>query len=191
MKNVALSVTASLFLLSSINAATLKKESIRVSFEGYKTEEMVGVKGEFKNIQYKLGKDTKSIAGTLKGASAIIAPNSVDMEEGNEEITKNIINAFFATLLPKNGNVQVNFRDVVEGNNKGVISAQITIENQSTIIPLTYMVNNNKFEAHGQLDLHVFNNANKALKALSDAAPGHGGISWPLVDIVVTADIQK
>ena len=178
MKNVALSVTASLFLLSSINAATLKKESIRVSFEGYKTEEMVGVKGEFKNIQYKLGKDTKSIAGTLKGANAIIAPNSVDMEEGNEEITKNIINAFFATLLPKNGNVQVNFRDVVEGNNKGVISAQITIGNQSTII-------------HGQLDLHVFNNANKALKALSDAAPGHGGISWPLVDIVVTADIQK
>lgn len=31
----------------------------------------------------------------------------------------------------------------------------------------------------------------KALKALSDVAPGHGGISWPLVDISFNADLVE
>lgn len=58
-------------------------------------------------------------------------------------------------------------------------------------MPLTYTIKDDKFEAKGQLDLHTFKNASKALKALSDVAPGHGGISWPLVDISFNADLVE
>ncbi|MEE6566575.1 hypothetical protein VWM73_12145, partial [Campylobacter coli] len=40
--------------------------------------------------------------------------------------------------------------------NKGVISARVTIDKKSTLVPLSYTIENNKFVAKGQLDLHAF-----------------------------------
>lgn len=179
---------ASVVLVSYLHAVTFDTQSLKTSFEGYKTKDMVNVEGSFKNVKYQFGKNTKSLSGILKGATATIMPSKVDM--GDETITNNIANVFFRTLNQK-GNIVVSFKDVVEGENKGVITAKITIGGEATIIPLSYTINGDMFEAVGQLDLHAFKNGKHALAALSKAAPGHGNMSWPLVNVKFEGKIQQ
>ncbi|MCX2683119.1 hypothetical protein OQH60_04585 [Campylobacter sp. MIT 21-1685] len=189
MKKILVSVVASALLASSLSAISFKKESLKIDFEGYKTKEMIATAGTFKDVKYTFGKDGSSLTTYLKNAKATILPSNAFMGEGLELITENITKVFFPSLLG-NGDIKVLFQDVVEGDNKGVISAKITLDKKSTIIPLTYTIQDSKFEAKGQLDLHTFKNASKALKDLSNVAPGHGGISWPLVSITFSADIE-
>lgn len=188
MRKILVSMLSSCLLASVLSAVSFKEDSIKVSFEGYKTKDMIGTKGEFKNVQYKFSKNTKDLESYLKGARAVIKPNNAFMGEGNDVITHNVTKVFFPALLGDT-DIKVLFKDVVAGDNKGVVSAKITMDKKSAIVPLTYEVKDGKFEAKGQLDLHTFKNGSKALKALSDAAPGHGGISWPLVDITLSADV--
>lgn len=190
MKKMFYSIAASLILATSLSAVSFNQNSLKVSFEGYKTEDMVGVGGEFKDVKYKFSKNTKDLASYLKGAKATIKPSNAFMGEGNDIITNNITKVFFPALLGDT-DIKVVFQDVIAGENKGVISAKITMDKKSTIVPLTYTIKDNKFEAKGQLDLHTFKNGSKALKALSDVAAGHGGISWPLVDISFNADLAE
>ncbi|EAK1012934.1 hypothetical protein LU204_001066 [Campylobacter coli] len=190
MKKMFYGIAASLILATSLSAVSFNQDSLKVSFEGYKTEDMVGVGGEFKDVKYKFSKNTSTLASYLKGARAVVNPSSVFMGEGNEIITDNLAKVFFPSLLG-NSDIKVVFKDVVTGENKGVISARVTIDKKSTLVPLSYTIENNKFVAKGQLDLHAFKNSSQALKALSDVAPGHGGISWPLVDIVFSTDVVQ
>ncbi|EAH7977465.1 hypothetical protein EX470_06950 [Campylobacter coli] len=190
MKKMFYGIAASLILATSLSAVSFNQDSLKVSFEGYKTEDMVGVGGEFKDVKYKFSKNTSTLASYLKGARAVVNPSSVFMGEGNDIITNNITKVFFPALLGDT-DIKVVFQDVIAGENKGVISAKITMDKKSTIVPLTYTIKDNKFEAKGQLDLHTFKNGSKALKALSDVAAGHGGISWPLVDISFNADLAE
>ncbi|HEB7649229.1 TPA: hypothetical protein RZI84_000255 [Campylobacter coli] len=190
MKKMFYGIAVSLILATSLSAVSFNQDSLKVSFEGYKTEDMVGVGGEFKDVKYKFSKNTSTLASYLKGARAVVNPSSVFMGEGNDIITNNITKVFFPALLGDT-DIKVVFQDVIAGENKGVISAKITMDKKSTIVPLTYTIKDNKFEAKGQLDLHTFKNGSKALKALSDVAAGHGGISWPLVDISFNADLAE
>ncbi|XTO86565.1 hypothetical protein DSX90_000080 [Campylobacter jejuni] len=190
MKKILVSVLSSCLLASALSAVSFKEDSLKVSFEGYKTKDMIGTKGEFKNVEYKFSKNTKDLASYLKGAKATIKPSNAFMGEGNDIITNNITKVFFPALLGDT-DIKVVFQDVIAGENKGVISAKITMDKKSTIVPLTYTIKDNKFEAKGQRDLHTFKNGSKALKALSDVAAGHGGISWPLVDISFNADLAE
>ncbi|EAH8210921.1 hypothetical protein ETN91_00050 [Campylobacter coli] len=190
MKKMFYGIAASLILATSLSAVSFNQDSLKVSFEGYKTKDMIGVKGEFKNVEYKFSKNIKDLASYLKGAKAIIKPSNAFMGEGNDIITNNITKVFFPALLGDT-DIKVVFQDMIAGENKGVISAKITMDKKSTIVPLTYTIKDNKFEAKGQLDLHTFKNGSKALKALSDVAAGHGGISWPLVDISFNADLAE
>ncbi|MBM0637343.1 hypothetical protein LNU06_04795 [Campylobacter sp. VicNov18] len=190
MKMIFTSILSSCLLVSALSAVSFKEDSLKISFEGYKTESMVGVEGEFKNVEYKFPKNTKDLPSYLKGAKATIKPSEAFMGEGNDTITNNITKVFFPNLLGDT-QIKVMFEDVVAGQNKGVISAKITMDKKSIIIPLVYELKDDKFKAKGQLDLHAFKNSSKALQALSDAAPGHGGISWPLVDISFDADVVE
>ncbi len=177
----------SAFVSSFMYASTIDQKSVKVEYIGYKTPYMAELAGNFKNIKYTFGRDNKTIKGVLSGASALIVPTSSIIED-NEEATNNMNKVFFPTLLGKN-NIQVVFVDVVEGDNKGLISAKIIIGKQSCIIPLEYEIEKNTLIAKGRLDLNNFSNSAKALKALSDAAAGHAGITWANVDIVFTANI--
>ncbi|TKX31200.1 hypothetical protein [Campylobacter aviculae] len=190
MKKILISTAVSLLLASNLSAFSFKQDSLKVGFEGYKTKDMIGVSGEFKDVKYKFSKKAKDLVVYLKGARAVIKPSSAFMGEGNDVITGNITKVFFPNLLG-NSDIKVMFQDVIAGENKGLISAKITINKKSAIVPLSYTIDKDKFIAKGQLDLHTFKNSSQALKALSDAAPGHGGISWPLVDLTFSADIVK
>ncbi|CAM2921397.1 hypothetical protein [Helicobacter burdigaliensis] len=190
MKKIVLGTLVSFALSATLFAGGIDTKSAKIEFEGYKTPAMVGTKGSFKSAKYTFGKDASSLKGQLEGAKAVISPKEVDMGENNEIITTNIIETFFKTLNDK-GDIKVMFKNVVEGDNKGVISAKITINKQSTTIPLIYTIEGDKFVAKGQLDLHHFSNSVKALKALSDVAPGHQNISWSVVDITFSANMQK
>lgn len=175
-------------LMSSfVYATTIDKKSIKVEFIGYKTPYMADLTGSFENIKYIFGKNDKNIKETLKDAKAIIVPTS-SIIDGNQEATNNMNKVFFPTLLGKD-NIQVTFIDIIEGDNKGLISAKIIIGKQSCVIPLEYNIDNNKLIAKGRLDLNNFNNATKALKALSNVAPGHAGITWSNVDVVFMANV--
>lgn len=189
MKKVLASVVASVVLASNLSAISFKPESLKIEFEGYKTKEMLATAGTFKDVKYTFGKDGSSLSTYLKNAKAIILPSNAFMGEGLEIVTENITKVFFPSLLG-DGDIKVLFQNIVEGENKGIITAKITLDRKSAIVPLTYTIKGNKFEAKGQLDLHSFKNGSKALKDLSDVAPGHGGISWPLVNITFSANIQ-
>lgn len=52
------------------------------------------------------------------------------MGEGNDVITDNITKVFFPNL-PGNSDIKVIFKDIVAGDNKGVISARVTIDKKA------------------------------------------------------------
>ena len=189
MKKVILGLASSIILASSLNAFSFKKDSLKLTFEGYKTDQFIATAGEFTDVTYNFSKDTKSLESYLSKAKIVVKPSSAFMGEGNDLITENITKVFFPTLLGKQ-NIQVNIQNVVVGDETGLISAKISIGKESTIIPLRYTIDGKKFTAKGQLDLHNFKNASKALRALSDVAPGHGNISWSLVDLSFNAELE-
>lgn len=127
MKKILVSVLSSCLLASALSAVSFKEDSLKVSFEGYKTKDMIGTKGEFKNVEYKFSKNTKDLASYLKGAKATIKPSNAFMGEGNDIITNNITKIFFPALLGDT-DIKVVFQDVIAGENKGVISAKITMD---------------------------------------------------------------
>lgn len=169
-------------------AISIDQKSIEVSFEGFKTPDFKGAKGKFENIKYTFSKNDQNLSSALKGAQAIIDPKSVKMEL--EVANKNMKEVFFPALN-KAKEIKVTFINAIEGNKQGVISAKITIEKQSTIVPLYYKIKNNEIIANGQMDLHAFKNGEIALTNLAKAAQGHLGISWPLVNISFKAKILK
>ncbi len=177
------SVIASTYLYAN----TIDTKSVQVAFVGYKTSVMADIGGSFKQIQYSFGKDTKSLSGILQNAHAIIVPTSSEIPD-NAEATQNMNKVFFPILTGKN-NIQVTFIKVIEGEEKGLISAKITIGKESTIVPLEYTIANKQLIAKGKLDLHSFRQGTKALQALSAAAAGHGGITWANVEIIFTANV--
>ncbi len=191
MKKLFISSFASLALCGSLFAASLDENSVKVGFEGYKTPAMVGTKGVFSKVNLKLNKDTTSLSKQLVGSTITLSPKDIDMGgEVNQVITDNVVNAFFGTLNNK-GDIKVSIEDVIEGEHKGVINAKVTINKQSQIVPLVYEISgNNEFSASGRLDLSAFSNSKKALKALSEVAAGHLGISWNIVDISVSGKLK-
>lgn len=179
-----------LAFISSAFAISLNESSIKIYFEGFKTPAMIGTKGSFTKASFKLNAQT-SLSTQLINASITLSPNDIDMGGAdNQVITDNIINTFFKTLNNKN-DIKVTIINVLEGENKGVITAKVTINKQSALLPLVYEISGkNGFEATGRLDLSAFSNATKALKALSEVAQGHLGISWNIVDIKIEAKLQ-
>ena len=187
MKKFVVSAVLSASLLSCLNAASIDQKSLNVSFEGYKTANKVGTPGTIKKVKYTFGKDKKSIKGLLNGATATFSPKNIDM--GADPVTKNIVDVFFKTLNnDEDFNVQI--INVIEGENVGLLTAKVNIGGQSQIVGLTYTIEDKKFEAKGTLNLLAFENGEKALQDLSKAAAGHGGISWPVVDLTLTAKVK-
>ncbi len=171
-------------------AGGIDTNTVKVEFQGYKTTDMLSTKGSFTQANFSFGKSSETLSSQLKGAKAVLSPKNIDMGDQNGVITTNIVETFFK-VLNSQADINVSFEEVVEANNKGVISAKITIADKSDIVPLVYSIENGKFVAKGQLSLSVFPNSAKALKALSDVAPGHKGLSWPVVDITFSADLAK
>ena len=190
MKKLIVTAFGSVILSSALFAAGLDETSIKIDFEGYKTANMIGTKGMFKTATFNLKKDNSSLATQLSGATVVLSPKDIDMGgEANQLITDNIVNAFFGTLNNKN-DFKVEIVNVLEGEGKGTISAKVIINRQTEIIPLTYTITGKDFQAQGRLDLAVFSNSAKALKALSDAAPGHLNLSWNIVDVTITGKLK-
>ncbi|WDL69596.1 hypothetical protein IP364_06830 [Helicobacter winghamensis] len=191
MRSIIFAVFGILALSSTLFGAGLNKESIKIGFEGYKTPTMAGTKGVFTTAKFNFKKDDSTLSKQLVGASVILSPKNIDMGgEENQVITDNVINAFFGTLNNKN-DIKVEIINVIEGEYKGTISAKVIINRQSVIVPLNYEILGNKeFQAQGRLDLLAFSNAPKALKALSDVAAGHLGVSWNIVDITINGKLK-
>lgn len=187
MKKSILGLVISFICVSIVSAATIDKNSIEIRFEGFKAPQMLNLEGKFNEVKYTFKNDNTSIASTLRGATAIVKPSSLDT--GVDAANKNLKEAFFKTLIG-NGDVKVTIKDVMEGDNTGIIMAYVTMGSKKDVaLPLTYTIKDNKLEAKGQLNLDLFNNSKKALEALSKAAPGHAGISWPLVNITFSANV--
>lgn len=180
----------SLALLACLSyAINIDQKSIEVEFEGFKTDKFVPVKGKFDNIKYTLNKNNPStLSEALKGAKAVIDPKSVKMEL--DVANANMINVFFPTFN-NSKDIKVTFINVIQGDNQGVISAKITINKQSTIVPMHYIIQNDELVANGTMDIHAFKHGESALKALAKAAAGHKGISWNLVNLTFKAKIVK
>lgn len=181
-----------LFLISLMvafdfaNAAALLKDSATMEFTGYKTTAKLGVSGTFKDVKYSFGKDDKSVKGMLKGAKAVINASSVDM--GLDAITHNMKNALFANF--KNDKIIVIFKDVVAGDNEGFISASITMNGKTNVVPLTYKIDATKLKVEGLVDLLSFG-LTKPLAKLTKAAAGHQGLTWPMVEVRFSIDVAN
>lgn len=181
------SFIATALLAAGLSATTIDTSTLNLGFEGYKTKDRIGVEGTFKDIQYKFGKDKNSIKGIFTGANAIISTKNVDM--GLDLATKNMRDTFFATFIPDH-TIKVEVLRVVEGENTGLITAKVTLNKESRIVPLIYKIDGNKFEATGQLELASLKNGDKALQELSKVVPGHQGLSWPLATITLRANVK-
>lgn len=188
MKKILMSLLTLALLGVIANATTIDTSKVQTQWTAYKTADKVAVNGTFKDIKYKFGKNTSSIASTLEGATATIDPMKVDL--GDPTKNKNVKDFFFSQF--KNGGIKVTFKDVMEGKNQGTILASVNMNGKTLKVPMEYTITDNTFNATGILDILEFTNLNNAFKKLATGCHElHEGMTWSQVKINFSAPIKN
>lgn len=165
-------------------AKTVDTGSIKFVVTGYKTKTMQKTSGTFKDIKYNF-KSGDTIKSIFEGANLAIDTAKVDMKV--PLITNNVRNGIFSKFTVKD--IKVVIVNVMEGQNLGTMVAKITMNGNTSNIPLVYKVQNDTITLTGRLDLLDFNGA-ESIKELARIAPAHQGITWNIVDIELSAKLQ-
>lgn len=188
MKKTILSSLIAFGMLASASfGATVDINQANTKWTAYKTADKVAVSGTFDKIQYKLGKNLSSIAGTLEGATATIDPLTVNL---NDEVKNtNVRESFFAKFMKKDM-IKVTFRNVIEGKDQGSMLASVNMNGKTVKVPMQYTIKEGMLEAKGVLDILEFG-AKDAFNSLATTCHDlHNGLTWSQVEISFSAPVK-
>lgn len=169
-------------------ATSLDTAGAKVKWTAFKTTDKVAVSGTFDDIQYKFGKGHASIKEILEGATAILTPSKVNLNDALKN--KNVREYFFAKFKTRD-DIKVTFKKVIEGKDKGTIFATIKMNGKIVKVPMQYEIKDNFLEAKGVIDLAEFY-VTDALNSLTQAVKNlHGGLTWTQVEIQFSAPVKN
>lgn len=168
-------------------ANSLDLTKVKTTWTAYKAADKQPVTGTFTDIKYTFGKDTKSIAKTLEGATAVIKAVSADL---GDDLRNGNIRGYFFSKLKGNGEIKVTLRNVVLGENVGSALATVNLNGKSQRIPIVIDIKDGELKAWGTIDILAFG-AKEALMALAaQCFDYHEGMTWSQVQIAFTAPVK-
>jgi len=187
---------ASILLYSTLNAGgcilTQPKE-MGIEWKAYKTLGKIGVGGKFTSIKYTPNAlEGKNFRELLVGSKVEIDTTNIDT--GNATRDETLVKYFFQKL--SDTQIVATIKDIkadpkIKGNPRtGHITAMITMNKKSLIIPMRYSYKDGKFRAIGTIDLGDF----EALPALATINKScydlHKGKTWRDVEIGFSTTIE-
>jgi len=170
-----------------------QKGKIVVAWMAYKTPAKKGVSGVFDNAKYTpIAKDGKNFREILVGSKLSIDTSSVNSK--NKGRDAKLVKFFFEKMSSKKIEakiVNIKADKKVKGKPRtGVVTLEITMNNITKKVPMTYSFSNSVFSAKGTIDIFDFS-ANKALISINKACFDlHQGKTWNDVTIAFTTRIE-
>lgn len=151
-----------------------QSQTPKVSWKAFKTYEKLGVAGTFNTVAFK-SQTSASIDALLASQTISIDTNSINSGNAGRDTT--LVNTFFT--VQKANSIKAKIISAKE--NKA--SVEITMNNVTKTIPMTYSVTENKIIGNGVIDLGDFgmlpslSSINKACYDL------HSGKTWQDIEI--------
>ena len=195
MKKVLLSL---LTLFSISHAATgcvlVQPSDMNVTWKAYKTLGKIGVGGQFTSVKYTpAALEGKNFKELFVGSKVSIDVSKIDT--GNPGRDKTLIKDFFSVLKGKTiegkiTNIKKTDKHVKGKPRTGNIDVEITMNEKTLTIPMTYIYTKGHFQATGTIDLFDFA-ANDALTSINKSCYDlHSGKTWSDVSIGFSTTIE-
>lgn len=173
--------------LAGLNALTVDKSSVKVIFDGYKTEKKTKVDGTFKTITTTFQKESGSVADILNGAVGVIDLKSVDTKLAARN--KNIVTKFFDHL--KQEKLKGTFKAASGDDKKGKVTLELDFNGVKKDIPMTYENKGGQLIAKGTINVNDFAKEEFEKFSMDKTIQGlHGKKTWETVDITFSASVK-
>lgn len=186
MKKILLALGLLYSVVNAGGCVLTQSNDMNVTWKAYKTLGKIGVGGKFTAIEYKpTSLEGKNFKELLVGSSVVIEMDKIDT--GNPARDKTLVEFFFDKMGEKKINATI--KDIKadpytqDKPRTGVVTASITMNKKTQLIPMKYHYENDIFTATGTIDLADF----EALTALASINKScfelHKGKTWADVTI--------
>jgi len=170
-----------------------QSNEMKVTWKAYKTLAKLGVGGEFTSVNYSANKkEGKNFKELLLGSTVSIDISKVDTK--NEGRDKTLVENFFGKLAGKTiegkiVGIKANKREKGKPYT-GTLDVNITMNEKSLQVPMTYIYDKENFKADGTIDLFDFQ-AESALSSINKSCYDlHKGKTWNDVSIAFATTIK-
>jgi len=195
MKKVLLSL---LTLFSISHAATgcvlVQPSDMNVTWKAYKTLGKIGVGGQFTSVKYTpAALEGKNFKELFVGSKVSIDVSKITT--GNPGRDETLVKFFFkelkaTTIEGKITNIKKTDKHVKGKPRTGNIDVEITMNEKTLTIPMTYIYTKGHFQATGTIDLFDFA-ASDALASINKSCYDlHSGKTWSDVTIGFSTTIE-
>lgn len=165
---------------------TLDAASAKIGWTAYKTTDKIAVKGEFKELNLKVGKNSSEPIALLNSTKFSIPISS--LFSNNEDRDSKLKQFFFGVM--KNTNLLTGKINLEKDGNGTLTILMNGVENS---LPITYTLENQQFSFSGTMNLDEWN-GNEAIlsinKACLDLHKAADGISKTWNDVQIDAMIN-
>ena len=170
-----------------------EESSTTVKWTAFKTNEKVGVGGQFDEVIVNAGDKSTKITEVIETIKFSIKTGSTNTT--NEDRDKKIVDAFFGTMITTD--LIIGQIKSAEGDNeKGTCIVLLTLNDVESEVTLNYLVTDNLVALTGEMDINNWN-GEAALTALNEVCSekhkGEDGesITWPTVELNIEATLSK
>ena len=164
-----------------------------VKWTAFKTNEKIGVGGQFDEVMVTGGEKSTKITDVINTIKFSITTASTNTT--NEARDKKIIDSFFGTMVTTD--LIIGQLENAEGdNNSGTCKALLTLNNVEKEVTLKYTLTDNVLNLTGEMNINDFD-AQSSLTALNEVcSEKHTGkdgesITWPNVELNITSTLSK
>jgi len=170
-----------------------QSDEMKVTWKAYKTLAKLGVGGEFTSVNYSPNKkEGKNFEELLVGSTVSIDISKIDTK--NEGRDKTLVESFFGKLTGKTIEgkiVAIKAKKREKGKPyTGTLDVNITMNDKSLQVPMSYIYDKESFKADGIIDLFDFQ-AKSALSSINKSCYDlHKGKTWNDVSISFTTMIK-
>lgn len=186
LKKLSILAFASVIGFAQSCSYDMDKSSFDMKWGAFKFQSKAKVSGTFNEYKLEATK-SDSLKKLLDSSKIVIDTKSVNTK--HETRDKTIFDNFFALFNSKD--IKANISDSIEGKNSGTINLNLDMNKKSSIVPMSYKIENGKLTATGVTDLNIFDlsgalaSINKACYAL------HQGVTWSQVELEFSVKVNK
>ncbi|OIQ39978.1 MAG: hypothetical protein BM563_03660 [Bacteroidetes bacterium MedPE-SWsnd-G1] len=168
------------------NSYTLDSKSAKIGWTAYKTTDKLAVKGEFTDLNLKIGKSTSNPIELINSTEFNIPVSSIFTN--NDDRDSKLKQFFFGAM--KNTTALTGKLHINE-DKTGTLT--VTMNGISNEVPITYTLENNEFILTGTMDLNNWDGQEAIAsinKACFDLHKGADGVSKTWDDVQIDASIN-
>ncbi len=172
----------------------VQADDLNVTWKAYKTLAKLGVAGEFTAVNYLPNKkEGKNFRDLFVGSKVSIDVSKINTN--NEERDKTLVESFFSKLLDKRIDAKIVAIEADKSKDgkrpyHGVVDVNITMNQQTLLIPMRYNYKEGVFNAEGTIDLFDFAAKDPLISINKRCFDLHKGKTWSDVSIGFSTTIE-